>query len=368
MAMTFGRRTWLAGAATLAVQPLGAQPLGAQPLGVHSLGAQSLGVPPAARPSDGEWSRFKARFLAPDGRVVDTGNNNQSHSEGQGWGLLLAVHHDDRPAFDSMLRWTRSTLRRDGDLLHTWRWMPTAVPIQDRNNATDGDLFIAASLVRGGARWSDPSLTEEGIAVARDVLRLLVRRVDDMLVLLPGARGFEHRSHVVLNPSYYALPAIATLAEALPDPAWLRVVTDGLRLLRGAQFGRWGLPPDWIAVSRLDGRVTPAQGWPARFAYDAVRIPLWLSWVGLGEEPCVVRPATFWADEAHRYLPAWADLTTDATSPYPAGPGMAGVARLAALRGNVPVRRGLTDARGDGRDYYDTALGLLARMAQSESG
>lgn len=317
---------------------------------------------------DPEWARYKARFVAPEGRVVDTGNNNQSHSEGQGWGMLLAVHHDDRATFDRLLRWTRASLRREGDMLHTWRWLPTAVPVQDRNNATDGDLFIAAALVRGGARWSDAALTEEGVAIARDVLRLLVRRVDDMLVLLPGARGFEHRTHVVLNPSYYALPAIATVAEALPDPAWLRIVTDGLRLLRGAQFGRWELPPDWIAVSRFDGRVSPAQGWPPRFAYDAVRIPLWLGWAGLGDEPCVARPAAFWNDSAHRHLPAWADLTTDVTSPYPAGPGLTSVARFSALRSNTPFRRPPGEVRGDGRDYYDTSLGLLVRMALSETG
>ena len=332
-------------------------------------GSVAWGQPlPATRAADPEWARYKARFVAPEGRVVDTGNNGQSHSEGQGWGMLLSVHFDDRPTFDRLLRWTRASLRRDGDALHTWRWLPTAVPISDRNNATDGDLFIAAALIRGGARWSDPSLTEEGVAIARDVLRLLVRRVDDMLVLLPGARGFEHRTHVVLNPSYYALPAIATVAEALPDPAWLRIVTDGLRILRGAQFGRWGLPPDWIAVSRLDGRVSPAQGWPARFAYDAVRLPLWLSWAGLTDEPSAARPAVFWADAAHRYVPAWADLTTDSTSPYPAGAGMTNIARFAALRCDVPFRRPIGDLRAEGRDYYDTSLGLLVRMALSETG
>ena len=29
---------------------------------------------------------FRARFVLPEGRVVDTYNGNASHSEGQGWG------------------------------------------------------------------------------------------------------------------------------------------------------------------------------------------------------------------------------------------------------------------------------------------
>ncbi|WP_426957899.1 glycosyl hydrolase family 8 [Muricoccus radiodurans] len=316
-----------------------------------------------------EWGRYKSRFLLPEGRVVDTGNNNQSHSEGQGWGLMLAEHHDDRPAFDAILRWTRANLRREGDMLHAWRFQPNApVAVQDRNNATDGDLFIAAALLRGGQRWNEPAFTEEGTAIARDVLRLLVRRTANMLVLLPGSRGFEHRDRVVINPSYYSFPAIAVVAEAVPDPAWLRVASDGLRLLRSARFGRWGLAPDWLSVSRVDGRTAPAEGWPARFAYDAVRVPLWLCWAGLGDEPSVGRALDFWNDGAHRHLPAWADLATDVTSPYPAGVGIAEIGRLAGSQRNTPWRRPLSESRPQGRDYYDTSLAILARVAAQQVG
>ena len=36
------------------------------------------------------WEHFKLKFITEDGRVVDDGNNNMSHSEGQGIGMLLA--------------------------------------------------------------------------------------------------------------------------------------------------------------------------------------------------------------------------------------------------------------------------------------
>ncbi|MFC7737706.1 glycosyl hydrolase family 8 [Roseomonas sp. GCM10028921] len=314
-----------------------------------------------------EWAAFKARFLTPDGRIIDTGNANQSHSEGQGWGLALAEHHDDRASFHRILAWTRRNLRREGDFLHSWRWQPDKQPaIQDSNNATDGDLFIAGALLRGGRRWSDLALTEEGTAVARDVLRLLVRRAGGRLVLLPGARGFERGDHVVLNPSYYAYPMIAVLAEAVPDPAWLRMAGDGLRLLRAARFGRWRLSPDWVAVSRLDGRITPAQGWPARFSYDAVRVPLWLAWAGLSEEAAVEGPLAFWSDTRFAEIPAWADLSNDSVSPYPAGRGVAEIGRFAAGQRGQRWFRSVSEGGAAGRDYYDTALALLARMGAAE--
>jgi endoglucanase len=335
------------------------------------LGAALAATAPAgaARANEAarDWAAFKARFLSAEGRVIDNGNANQSHSEGQGWGLALAEHHDDRPAFDSMLAWTRRNLRRETDCLHSWRWRPDRQPaVQDTNNATDGDLFIAAALLRGGRRWSDPALKEEGTAVARDVLRLLVRRAGGHLVLLPGAHGFEHRTQVIINPSYYAYPAIAVLAEAVPDPAWLRVASDGLRLLRSARFGRWGLAPDWLAVSREHGAVAPAPGWPPRFSYDAVRVPLWLSWAGLADESAVAAPLAFWSDGSLRQVPAWADLTTDSVAPYSAGLGVLEIGRFAARQRGLRWTVERPDTPTVGRDYYDTALALLARMAAAE--
>jgi endoglucanase len=331
--------------------------------------AMTAGAPAVAAEESREWAAYKARYLAAEGRVIDTGNNNQSHSEGQGWGLALAEHNDDRAAFDRILAWTRRNLRRDSDSLHSWRWQPDRQPaVQDGNNATDGDLFIACALLRGARRWSDSALAEEGTAIARDILRLLIRRAGGSLVLLPGARGFEHRTHVVVNPSYYAFPAIATLAEAVPDPAWLRVARDGLRLLRVARFGRWGLTADWLAVSRLDGRASPAEGWPARFSYDAVRVPLWLSWAGLAEEAAVSGALSFWSDTALRHVPAWADLSTDAVSPFAAGTGVTDIGRFAASQRGTSWSRAPNETRAVGRDYYDTSLSLLARMGAHEAG
>ena len=32
--------------------------------------------------------RYKARFMMPDGRIIDTANGNVSHTEGQGFAML----------------------------------------------------------------------------------------------------------------------------------------------------------------------------------------------------------------------------------------------------------------------------------------
>src|SRR3954453_4370013 len=153
------------------------------------------------------WAAFQARFVAPEGRVVDTGNGGISHSEGQGWGMLLAVRADDRRGFETLHAWTRRTLQRPRDALHAWRFRPgAAVPVDDPNNATDADLCIAWALLEAGRRWGSPDHLAAGAAIGRDLLRFLVRPAGSFGVLLPGLQGFERAEHLVVNPSYYVFP------------------------------------------------------------------------------------------------------------------------------------------------------------------
>ena len=340
-------------------------------LGAGIGGLAAMGSPAAALTGDldrQEWAAFQARFLAPEGRVVDSGNAGVSHSEGQGWGLLFAVRADDRPGFDRLLGWTRRVLRRPRDELHAWRFEPHAtVPVADLNNATDGDLCIAWALLEAGERWGVADYTALGTAIARDILRLLVRRAGGYSVLLPGARGFDRTEATILNPSYYVFPAFAALARAVPDPAWVRVAADGLVLLRAGRFGRWGLPPDWLALGKADGKLSLPGRWPPRFSYDAVRVPLYLAWAGLGSEPALGQARSFWTDSRHDYVPAWTDLTSDTVAPYAASPGVMAIFRLAsAQRSNAVSMARSLPLVAQAPDYYAAALVLLVRAAWQE--
>ncbi len=311
------------------------------------------------------WLTFRARFVTAEGRVVDTGNGGISHSEGQGWALMAALRADDRAAFEAIWRWTRAFLARPSDRLTAWKFRP-GVGIEDGNSASDGDVFIAASLIGAGARWDDAAFSRQGVAVARDILRLVVRPVGALTVLLPGARGFEREGFVVVNPSYYAFAQLRVLARAVPDPRWMALIGDGLALLRAGRFGRWGLPPDWLAVPRVGpgagGVLALPRAWPPRFSYDAIRVPLYLKWAGLSDEPACVAAAAFWSDPRHRHVPAWVDLATDAFSPYPAVGGVAAVARF-TTRSEAPPGSLVAGAS----DYYAAALGLLVHWAWRDS-
>ena len=72
------------------------------------------------------WEAYKARFLMTDGRIVDTGNKNVSHTEGQGFAMLMAVENNDRQSFDKLWQWTDKTLRNKQNGLFYWRYTPGA--------------------------------------------------------------------------------------------------------------------------------------------------------------------------------------------------------------------------------------------------
>ncbi|MFV0279404.1 MAG: glycosyl hydrolase family 8 [Rhodoblastus sp.] len=223
-----------------------------------------------------EWSR---RFVQSNGRVVDTANYEVSHSEGQGYGMLLAAAAGDRDAFDRIWRWTRDNLSGRPDNLFAWRWDPVTHAVSDHNNATDGDILIAWALAEAADLWEDPKYTEAGAAIARDVARLAVVEVADVgSVLLPATYGFtsaEQSDGPVVNLSYWIFPAFARLAQLAPDKDWDAVKRTGLAILDAIQSQNPGIVTNWTGLS--GAKAAPARRFPALSGYDSFRIPLHLA-------------------------------------------------------------------------------------------
>ena len=267
-----------------------------------------------------------------------------------------------------MLAWTKARLSRPSDALFAWRWKPgQEVAVEDMNSASDGDLGIAWALQRAALRWGVPEWQCQAQAIARAVLALSTREVAGRILLLPGPRGFERPGKVVVNPSYYLFPAMRSLVKLVPDARWSRLEQDGLWLLGAARFGRWGLSADWVEVAISNGAVSPATGWPARFSWDAVRVPLYLVWAGEQQASAVTAAAAFWGQAGASGVPAWADLGNGQLAPYQGHVGIQAVVALsrAAVSGQAGALR---TAQAEAPDYYAASLALLSRMAWQEAG
>jgi endoglucanase len=233
-----------------------------------------------------DWDAYRSHFVDPTGRVIDNANGNISHSESQGYGLLLAFAANDRQTFEQIwtFTFTEFLLRDDG--LAVWKWDPNATPhVSDRNNATDGDILIAYALAKAGAAWREQRFTLMAQRIARAIGKNLISRSTGRPILLPGTKGFgfnERPDGPVINLSYWVFEAFPTLAALAPEYDWSGVSREGLVFLQQANATKIRLPPDWLSV-RDRGQFRPADGLPPEFGYNSLRIPLYLLRSGMAD-------------------------------------------------------------------------------------
>lgn len=291
--------------------------------GMHTAPRPTL--PPPSPVGTSFWNAWRTHFLAPEGRVVDTGNGDISHSEGQSYGLLLAYQAGERDTFTRIAEWTEANLARSDMALYGWRWEPAARAMTDTNNATDGDIVIAWALALAGERWNEPRWTERAREVRAAIRKHCVIARYNRQLLIPGLQGFIEDAGVTLNPSYFVWPALDHFAKADGMATWGRVIRDSEDLLRLSRFGRHDLPCDWIRVTGTRS-VAPAPDKPPRFGYDAIRVALWGA---QGNRTDLTAPiASYWRSclAQHRPIPAWIDVVSGQEAEYALSNGGAAIA------------------------------------------
>ncbi|CCG89058.1 endoglucanase precursor [Erwinia piriflorinigrans CFBP 5888] len=303
------------------------------------------------------WSSFKTRFMTSDGRIQDTGNRNVSHTEGQGYAMLMAVYYNDRSSFDKLWRWTQNNLTNPQNGLFYWKYDPAVDdPVSDKNNAADGDVLIAWALLLAGEKWQVASWLQQSDRIQQAIAAHNVIAFGGRTLMLPGAEGFNKTSYVVLNPSYFVFPAWRDFARRSHLKLWNQLIKDGLDLLTDMRFGDTALPLDWVVIN-ADGSLAPATAWPARFSYDAIRIPLYLHWYD-ATSLRLVPFQHFWLGFPRLQTPAWLDVLTNEKAPYNMAGGLLAVRDLTL--GDTGY---LNDSPSASEDYYSSSLTLLAWLA-----
>ena len=303
-----------------------------------------------------QWAAYRASFVSPDGRVIDNANGGISHSEGQGYGLLLALAADDRATFELIRRWTVDHLQLRAGGLFAWKWDPKLGSTADRNNASDGDVLIAWALAKAAKRFGRPDYETAARRVVNTLAAGAIRPSKAGPILLPGISGFgaaDQPDGPVVNLSYWVFPAFRDFEALTPGKGWADLRRNGFSLLEASRFGPLGLPADWVTAG--GSKPAPARHFPAAFGYDAIRIPLYLAWDG------DVPPALL--AEFARFSPA-SDPSVIDVSTGSSGEAMGGVgyrtifalARCAARGETIPPDLLMT------RDtlYYPETLRLLS--------
>ncbi|MDG4649221.1 glycosyl hydrolase family 8 [Roseibacterium sp. SDUM158017] len=315
------------------------------------------------------WDVWRSANLEFSGRVIDRPQGNASHSEGQGYGMLLAAEIGDGDAFRRMADWTDANLAIRADSLLAWRWQPD-VPgrVADPNNASDGDLFYAWALVRGAERFGEPRWSRRATEIAMDLAAKCIAVRPDRPgtpILLPAEYGFVSETGVTVNPSYMMPRAMREVAQATGVPQLAEAARSGLELM--AQIASVQLVPDWLAIT--PSGIRPDERFSFQMGYEALRIPLFLAWSGERGHPALRRAAAAMADAAAR-LPAAQhatviDARTGTVLESSADPGYAAITGLVDCAVNGGFGAPIPGFSPE-QPYYPATLHMFALLSQTE--
>jgi endo-1,4-beta-D-glucanase Y len=343
--------------------------MGAMAVMTVSRASVSFGQSPdLPHPLAAVWDAWKAAYMEPNGRVVDLMQGGASHSESQGYGLLLAATMQDADAFNTIDDWTIRHLRIRQDNLLAWRWLPQTTPaVPDNNNASDGDLFYAWALIRAAKAFDRPALTERATAIARDLSDTCIQNHPDgsgRLVLTPAATGFQRDTGLIWNPSYLMPLAMEDVADATGTDRLRIAARDGISILD--DLASLGLVPDWVEL-RAEGSA-PVAGMTDANGYEAMRTPLFLIWSGMPQHLAVMQQARAYgaANTVAGSTPTVMDRLNGRVLEVSDNPGYSAVSGLVgcAVRANAGSFMPSFDPS---QPYYPATLQFMTLLAQIET-
>jgi endo-1,4-beta-D-glucanase Y len=221
------------------------------------------------------WSGLKARNIKPwsDGLVhrPKSETPGDAVSEGQAYGMTLALYLNDQAAFNGIWDAAESKMWNDGNGFYDWRWNNGTVV--GMGLATDADQDIALMLIFADA------LVEKGIwtahkspknvdykARAQSILTSLWNKGINDGNLRPGANwggggtcgsgasSWPCGDHV--NPGYFAPANYRVFKDFDKSRDWGKVIDKSYQTIaKSPGYGK-GLLPDWM---KLDGTYASAK-------------------------------------------------------------------------------------------------------------
>ncbi len=223
------------------------------------------------------WDQFKKDYISKEGRVIDPSDARKiTTSEGQSYAMFFALAANDRPAFDTLLAWTENNLAQGSLKAHLPAWLwgqkdPATWEVLDSNSASDGDIWIAWSLLEAGRLWQEPRYTDIGKALLKQIATEEVVTVPGLgSMLLPGKIGFAEETRWRFNPSYLP-PQLAQYFTRFGAP-WTTLRETNQRLL--LETAPKGFSPDWVRYEKNKGwQLKPEKTLVS--SYDAIRVYLW---------------------------------------------------------------------------------------------
>jgi endoglucanase len=237
--------------------------------------------PSASGPGAAGQQRSAASFLAgygrSDGQVVRPDQGNDTVSEGQAYGMLLAEVSGNAGAFWRTWDWTRGHMQQPDGL---FAYLASASgQVTSNQPASDADVLIAWALLRYQGQ-NQATAHRDGQRVASAVLAHEVTTGPAGIQVLTAGPWATGRP-ASLDPSYWALPALQGLAQLTGRTEWDRLASAAVTMTSSLTQNGKLLPPDWAELTgsgQLQPEAAPAGNQPqAQYGPDAQRIVAWFA-------------------------------------------------------------------------------------------
>lgn len=233
-------------------------------------------TPPSANPAVVDARAFLDHYVKSDGRVYRPSNSDDTVSEGQAYGLLLAQVADRPATFARIWSWTAKHLQQPDGLL---AWHASADgTVLNTEPASDADVLAAWTLARTRGPASAGYHADANRIAGAILAHETVLAPGGQLVLAAGP--WATGSPASLDPSYWAQPAFATLETATGDQRWGALALGASTLSADITHDGAELPPDWAAIYGSDVTPEPAPNHGApqtQYGLDAQRLVVWMA-------------------------------------------------------------------------------------------
>jgi endo-1,4-beta-D-glucanase Y len=174
---------------------------------------------------------------------------NEAVSEGQGYGMLLAVLNNDQPTFNKVFEAANSKMWDNGRQSY-FKW---SLPNGSLGAATDADLDIGLALVfadvlEKGGFWSKYSGSVSYGTRALEVIKSIRKNMTASDYLLPGDNwGGDGVNN--LNPSYFATAWLKVFNAYQKEVDFTPVINSCYTVLAKVPRYSSGIVPDWCNSS-----------------------------------------------------------------------------------------------------------------------
>ena len=197
-------------------------------------------------------------------RVVRPENNNDTVSEGIGYGMLLSYFAGDETTFKGL--WSYGQRYLDSKGLMNWQ-IDSSGNVIGQGSATDADEDMAYALLRADSKWPNQGF---GQGAKNLINAMLNTEVQSSNLINPGDNWGTTQ---IMNPSYLAPAYYRAFAAITGDSRWNTIADTNLSWEQNAASSGTGLIPDWLNANFSQPSISWDQ-YPDAFYYDAVRAPI----------------------------------------------------------------------------------------------